>query len=219
MRCCVIALSSCLVLLPAVAALHSTTPRHNDVTTANRLPHNIRQQKQLAAAGTMPEAADDDDHHHPIQPAVRLSDTLGSNRALTTFSSLARQGERTAERLGSGADSTTVLAPLNSAVEGLPRKPWEDAQQLSALGADAYEGEDGKDRADANLRRFVEAHLVPQSPWPAGTKVKTLAGGEVWWEEGGDGKRVIMPDKVEVDKVAIEVGNGQIWILKGVLRY
>jgi hypothetical protein len=28
----------------------------------------------------------------------------------------------------------------------------------------------------------VEAHVVPVSPWKEGERVKTLSGGEVWWE-------------------------------------
>lgn len=206
MRCSVLALSGCLLLLPTVAAALRSS---DDVTT----PQRHRQQKHLA---TMPGTTD-----HPVQLAVRLSDTLGSNRALSTFASFARQNEAAAARLGSsgGGGGTTILAPLNSVVEALPRKPWEDERQMGELGTEAYEGVDGKHRADANLARFVDAHLVTQSPWLAGTKAKTMAGTEVWWEERDDGTRVVMPDKVEVDKVAIEVGNGQIWILKGTLKF
>jgi len=40
------------------------------------------------------------------------------------------------------------------------------------------------------LRRFVEAHVVPVSPWKEGEKVKTLAGGEVWWESK-DGVKMV----------------------------
>lgn len=206
MRRSILALSGCLILLPTIAAVRSSS-RSDDVTTAITPRNSLLRssaQKQLAAAA-MPDTSAD----HPIQHAVRLSDTLGSNRALTSFSSFARQGEAATERLGSSADHTTVLAPLNSAFDALPGKPWENAREVSALGAEVYEGAAGKDRADANLRRFVEAHLVTQSPWPAGTKAKTVAGTEVWWEER-DGKRVVMPDNVEVDKVAIEVGNGQL---------
>lgn len=228
MRRSLIALSGCLILLPTIAALHK-----------NVIQESQQQQQQQLPLIAMPDA------DYPIQPAVRLSDTLGSNRALTMFSSFARRHEATEERLGSGADNTTVLAPLNEAIEALPRKPWEDERDLKALGAQVYEGDEGRDRADRNMRRFVEAHLVMQSPWAEGEKAKTMAGTEVWWEDK-NGKRVIMPDKVEVDRVAIEVGNGQIvsyerafftlcscflffvffwltffsfqWILKGVLK-
>ncbi|OAR02851.1 hypothetical protein LLEC1_04642 [Akanthomyces lecanii] len=214
MRRSVIALSGCLILLPTIAAVRSSPRIANDVTTTAPPQRSTRQPPKKQHLATMPADGD-----HPVQTAVRLSDTLGSNRAVTSFSSFARQHGATEDRLGSDADKTTVLAPLNSAVEALARKPWENEREMGELGTNAYEGDGGKARADANLCRFVEAHLVTQSPWPAGTKAKTMAGREVWWEEREDGKRVVMPDKVEVDKVAIEVGNGQIWLLKGVLKF
>ncbi|KAM0441248.1 hypothetical protein ACHAPT_000555 [Fusarium lateritium] len=152
------------------------------------------------------------------QPSVALADILGTQRSLTSFSSFARMHPSTDERLADLGTNTTVLAPLNSAVDGLPRKPWEQPDEYAALGADAYEGDEGQDRARKNMRRFVEAHLVPASPWDENDKVKTVGGKEVWWVEK-DGKRVVMPDEVEVDRVVGQVGNGELWILKGVLNY
>ncbi|KAI9898933.1 hypothetical protein N3K66_005394 [Trichothecium roseum] len=172
-----------------------------------------------------------------VQPAVRLSDVLPGQRSLSTFSSLARRCAAVDEVLSSSGRNTTVLAPANTAVEALPRKPWEeDPRKLEAEGfaagdgdgggAGAYEGEEGRERADRNMRRFVEAHLVGRAPWGEGEKVKTLDGDgggggarEVWWETRADGKRVVMPDGVEVESVASRVGNGELWILKGVLNY
>ena len=73
----------------------------------------------------------------------------------------------------------------------LPRKPWEDPADYDQLGTEAYEGDDGQERAKRNLQRFVEAHVVPASPWREGDRVKTLAGGEVWWEAGADGGKIV----------------------------
>ena len=81
------------------------------------------------------------------------------------------------------------------------------------MGASAYEGDEGRDRAQRNLRHFVEAHLVTQSPWEG--RAMTVSGGEgnkgreVWWEWRGD-RRVVMPDGVEVEKVASQVANGEV---------
>ncbi|KAI8719715.1 FAS1 domain-containing protein [Fusarium sp. LHS14.1] len=152
------------------------------------------------------------------QPSVALADILGTQRSLTSFSSFARMDPSTDERLSDLGTNSTVLAPLNSAVDALPRKPWEQPGDYAALGADAYEGDKGQDRARENMRRFVEAHLVPESPWGENEKVKTVGGKEVWWVEK-DGKRVVMPDEIEVDNVVGQVGNGELWILKGVLNY
>lgn len=159
-----------------------------------------------------------------VQPAVLLYDILGTQRSLTTFFSLTRMHESTSGPLSDANTNTTVLAPGNVIIDDLPRKPWENPSDYAALGSQAYDGSGGKDRADDNLRKFVEAHLVVgTSPWEAGVKAKTAAGTEVWWEakkdKDGNEKRVIMPDEVQVDRVVSRVGNGEVWILNGVLNY
>lgn len=138
-----------------------------------------------------------------------LSDFLGTQRSLTTFSSLLRQHDSAASLVSSSSSRATLLAPLNSAVEALPRRPWERPNDYDALGTAAYEGNEGKERADKNTRLFVDAHVLPQSPWQSGDRVKTLTGREVWWEEK-DGKRLIMPNKIEVERVANKAGNGEL---------
>ncbi|SPQ18334.1 0de90ca0-af9f-419f-8f3d-f0b7820e5136 [Thermothielavioides terrestris] len=150
---------------------------------------------------------------------VMLSDVMGKDRSINLFAGFVRDVESAARRLDNSSQNTTVLAPLNSAVEKLPRKPWEDPGEYSALGPNAYEGQEGQDRAQRNLRRFVEAHLVPLSPWPAGEKVKPVGGDrEIWWEEK-DGTRLIQPGAIEVASVAGKVTNGQVWIIKSVRNY
>lgn len=122
---------------------------------------------------------------------VILSDVMGRDRSMNIFAGLVRDVETVSRRLDDENQNSTVLAPLNSAMEKLPRKPWEDPEEYDKLGADAYEGDDGWQRAQKNIRRFVEAHVVPQNPWAEGEKVKALgAEGEVWWEEK-DGKKVV----------------------------
>jgi len=107
------------------------------------------------------------------------------------MNSFVRDIESAARRLDDSSSNTTVLAPLNSAVESLPRKPWEDPRDYGALGPNAYEGGDGEERAHRNLRRFVEAHMVPVSPWTAGKKVKPIGDDQdVWWEDK-DGKKLV----------------------------
>lgn len=164
-----------------------------------------------------------DNNDSQVQPAVLLYDILGTQRSLNTFFSLARMHESTSEPLSDANTNTTVLAPGNVVIDDLPRKPWENPSDYAALGEQAYDGSGGKDRADDNLCRFVEAHLVVgTSPWEAGVKAKTAAGTEVWWEankdKDGNEKRVIMPDEVQVDRVASRVANGEVWILNGVLN-
>lgn len=148
-----------------------------------------------------------------------LSDVMGRDRSINIFAAFTRDIESVSNRLDDGAKNSTVLAPLNSAIEKLPRKPWEDPKDYGALGADAYEGDDGQERAQRNLRRFVEAHIVPTSPWKEGEKVKAIGDDrEVWWEEQ-DGKRVVKPGDIEVVSVASTVANGEVWILRSVRNY
>ncbi|KFY78667.1 hypothetical protein V499_02232 [Pseudogymnoascus sp. VKM F-103] len=167
----------------------------------------------------MPPAASDPSASTPPEGgSVILCDVLGRDRSINIFAGFTRDIEAISKRLSDGQQNTTVLAPLNSAITGLPRKPWESNEDYNRLGADAYEGKPGEDRAHANLRQFVEEHIVPESPWPEGAKMKTLGGTEVWWETK-DGKRIVQPGNIEVTSVASKVANGQAWILKGARNY
>ncbi|KAK5698252.1 ER-derived vesicles protein erv46 [Elasticomyces elasticus] len=154
----------------------------------------------------------------PPQGNVILSDVIGNQRQINIFAGFTRDIATVATRLDASVLNTTVLAPMNSAISALPRKPWEDPKDYAELGASAYEGQSGSDRANTNLRRFTEAHVVTASPWKEGEKVKTLAGTELWWENKG-GKAVIQPGEVEVERVVSRVANGEVWMLKGALNY
>lgn len=136
----------------------------------------------------MPPSADNNDPSP--SSSVILSDVISRDRTINAFASFTRSISTISSRLDSSTTNTTVLAPLNSALQSLPRKPWEDPQDYEELGANAYGGSEGEGRAQGNLKRFVEAHVVPESPWKEGEKVKTVGGGEVWWESREGGKIV-----------------------------
>jgi len=127
-----------------------------------------------------------------VQSSVLISDVMGRDRSINVFAGFARDVESISNRFDSSTENSTVLAPLNSAVEKLPGKPWEDSRDYNALGANAYEGQDGQDRAHRNIRRFVEAHIIPMSPWPEKKKTRSLLDGdrEIWWETK-DGTMVV----------------------------
>jgi hypothetical protein len=115
-----------------------------------------------------------------------------------------------------------VLAPSNSALQALPQKPWENKSDYEAHGASAYSGDVGSQRADDNLRQFVERHLVTLGPgnhaWAAGEhgKRKTTAGTDIWYESHGEAK-TIQPGGTKVVKELERSGNGVIWEIEGVL--
>ncbi|CZS95170.1 hypothetical protein WAI453_011225 [Rhynchosporium graminicola] len=150
--------------------------------------------------------------------SVILSDVLGQDRSINIFAGFTRDFAQISQRFEDSRMNTTILAPINSAIMALPRKPWEDPKDYESLGTEAYEGEKGEERAHRNMRRFVEAHVVPTSPWEEGVRFKTLAGGEVWWENK-EGVKMVQPGNIEVSSVVSKVHNGEVWILKGVRNY
>lgn len=152
-----------------------------------------------------------------------LADVIGLDNSISIFSGFTRSIETISKLLADRGENTTVLAPSNSAISKLPRKPWEDPEDQGAGGnvlSEIYQGIKGEDRAHRNLRRFVEAHCVGVSPWEKGQKVKTLEGVEIWWEDGEkEGEMKIMPGSLKVVRVQSEVQNGQLWIVDGVVNY
>ncbi|KAJ4313122.1 hypothetical protein N0V94_007101 [Neodidymelliopsis sp. IMI 364377] len=151
-----------------------------------------------------------------VSTGVIISDVIGKTQDIAIFSGLTRDIDAVSGRLEDAAKNATVLAPDNTVMRNLKRKPWEDPDDYNSFGAAAYEGSSGSDRAHSNLERFVKRHIVPDSPWEEGKKVKTLAGNEVWWEFQ-NGQKKIQPGNIDVKSVADKVANGEIWVLGGSL--
>ncbi|KAL6704737.1 hypothetical protein ACN47E_007658 [Coniothyrium glycines] len=151
-----------------------------------------------------------------VSTGVIISDVIGKTQNIAIFSGLTRDIDEISSRLDTASQNATVLAPDNSVMRNLKKKPWEDPEDYDSFGAQAYEGTSGEDRARKNLERFVTRHIIPESPWEEGKKVKTLAGNEVWWENK-DGEKKIQPAGVKVISIADKVANGEIWVLDGSL--
>ncbi|KAK4691122.1 hypothetical protein P7C71_g5812, partial [Lecanoromycetidae sp. Uapishka_2] len=169
----------------------------------------------------MPGASKDSPSDHTPTAGtdgLSISDVIGKERIIGIFAGFTRDVDSISKRLNDQAQNTTVLAPSNAAMQKLPRKPWEDPKDYDELGANAYEGSSGEDRATRNLRRFSEAHIIPVSPWKEGEKVASMGGGEVWWESK-EGTKVVQPGNIEVSGVVERVSNGEVWVLKGCLNY
>lgn len=116
-----------------------------------------------------------------------ISDVLPKTKGINIFAQLTRDFDPISSRLNDPSKNMTVLAPRNSAIQALPRKPWENPEDYSKFGeAEAYEGQEGQDRAKQNLQRFVEAHLIPASPWKEGEEVETLGGEKLKWVKEGN---------------------------------
>lgn len=184
-------LTNALILLAATSTYALSIPRHSPAQATLHSP-------------TMSSTS------------ITLSDVLPQARQINIFAGLTRDIDTVSSRLDSASTNSTLLAPSNGVLQSLPRKPWEDPDPQ--VSAQMFVGDEGQQRAKRNLERFVAAHVVPAAPWGQGEKVSTLDGGRVWWESRL-GKRWIMPGDVEVDEVLKTVGNGEIWVLKGVLNY
>ena len=55
---------------------------------------------------------------------LSISDVIGKERIINIFAGFTRDIDSISKRLNDGSQNTTVLAPLNSALQKLPRKPY-----------------------------------------------------------------------------------------------
>lgn len=166
---------------------------HVSATSSQLIVPYIFGKDTLAPRGQAPimsEPSGPTSSQPPPSGDVIISDVIGKDTGINIFAGFTRDIEEVSKRLEDHKRNTTVLAPLNSELQKLPRKPWEDPKDYGKMGTNAYVGEDGVDRAHENLKRFVEAHLVPSSPWEEGQRVRNLAGGEMWWEQK-DGQKIV----------------------------
>ncbi|KAF3920872.1 hypothetical protein ABW21_db0205027 [Orbilia brochopaga] len=146
-----------------------------------------------------------------------VSDKLSVKRDVSIFADIVRGVSSVIERLEDKNLNTTVLAPLNSAMAQLPRKPWEDPDPDNNVQG-AFSGLSGEKRAAANLERFAKAHMIPVSPFNENEKVQTLEGETIWWAME-DGVAKIFPGGIEVKEIMVSVPNGQVWTLTKVVNY
>ncbi|KAI1001665.1 hypothetical protein K3495_g6536 [Podosphaera aphanis] len=160
---------------------------------------------------------------HPSSPLttsvsdnLHLSDILSSSPSINVFAGFIRHFSTINQRVENSALNTTILAPINNVVMSLPQKPWETVHEYNTLGKKAYEGTLGRDRAQKNIRNFVEAHILPLRPWREGEKARNLAGNEYWWEVK-NGIKMIQPGNIKVIDDSRRVRNGDLWIIDSVI--
>lgn len=126
----------------------------------------------------------------PMSSERIIADLLPRNNQIQIFSSLLRDVDSAWAQLSDPSQYSIILAPSNAALHALPNKPWESDSDEQTYGEQAYEGEAGMQRAQGNLKSFVEMHILSAKEWKEGQKIKTMSGLEVWWESQG-GKRVV----------------------------
>lgn len=70
----------------------------------------------------VPPSKDDDDSSGGSD-SLSISDVIGKERVINIFAGFTRDIDSISKRLNDNSQNTTVLAPLNSALQKLPRKP------------------------------------------------------------------------------------------------
>lgn len=176
--------SSSLSTQPSLGYILESQESHNNNNNNNKIPspQNIIMPPNVGGGDN-----DNNNNGDNKNSNLIVSDLLVKTPKINVFASLTRDFHPVLNRLNDQSKNTTVLAPLNSAINALPRKPWEDPEDYRRYGeAEAYGGQDGQERAKRNLQRFVEAHLVPVSPWNQDEEVETVGGGKVRWIKEGD---------------------------------
>jgi len=151
-----------------------------------------------------------------ITQHLSLADLLGRNQRNQIFSGLIRDVDSVSQRLADESEPSIVLTPDNAAMSKMPRKPWESQDDYNALGAEAYSGEVGEMRAEGNLKRFVENHIIPIKTWKEGEKIQTVSGKTLWFEKQGD-NLTIQPEGSKVIEVLDKAVNGEVWLIDSVI--
>lgn len=185
--------------------------------------------------GSSKDAPSDDTPSTGVD-GLSISDVIGKERIISIFAGFTRDIDSISKRLNDQGQNTTVLAPSNAALQKLPRKPWEDLKDYSELGANAYDGQSGEDRATRNMRRFSEAHIIRcllgrkvkrSSRWAEGRFGGRAKTGSKWYVftiamiramRDADHAQV-QPGNIEVSSIANKVSNGEVWVLRGSLNY
>jgi uncharacterized surface protein with fasciclin (FAS1) repeats len=110
--------------------------------------------------------------------------------------------------------------PRNSALQVLPRKPWEDASDeplIAHLGSKgSLWSKEAEDKARKNIEHFVSGHIVPQYPIQEGRELPALGGSTVSYNIKG-GEKYVRPGNIKVLGER-EAANGAIWVLDGVIE-
>ena len=113
-----------------------------------------------------------------------------------------------------------MLVPRNSALQTLPRKPWEDKNDKDGLRRDGKEDlvwdKEVEDKARKNVEDFVAGHVITRYPIEEAKKLDTLSGTQVEYRvKGGD--KYVYPGEIKVLGER-EAANGAIWVLDGVIE-
>ena len=118
--------------------------------------------------------------------------------------------------------NSTLLAPRNSALQSLHRRPWEDededeGSQVIRHGSKGdLSSQEIEDKARQNVEQFVAGHVITNSPIQPDIELETLRGTKISYTIKS-GEKFIQPGNIKVLGER-EAANGAIWVLDGVIE-
>ena len=66
-------------------------------------------------------------------------------------------------------------------------------------------------KASPDIRPYLHHHVVKETGFESGKRVKTMSGNRIWWiETEDDNHRYVMPQGVKVTRVYV-TDNGELW--------
>ncbi|BGP14712.1 hypothetical protein JCM10213_002759 [Rhodosporidiobolus nylandii] len=161
-----------------------------------------------------------DDHFVPSSSSPTLADLLTRSKTARMFYGYSRDSAAVSTLLLDSTGSVTVLAPTDSAITALARKPHQGPPPRNADGGEVRASVEDERAAAEYLERWCKAHIVlervqlEEDGWEE-REYATMAGTMVRFARSADGKgRTLLPGDVEV--VGEETAsNGKVLYLQG----
>ncbi|GAA6014193.1 hypothetical protein JCM10207_006128 [Rhodosporidiobolus poonsookiae] len=148
-----------------------------------------------------------------------LADVLTRSRQARIMFDYLRDSAQVSTVLVDPSGSSTVLAPVDSAILALARKPHEGPESFDE--PDIRSNEEERRRAEY-LEQWVKAHLVLEKVdleadgWD-GKEYTTMAGSTVRFATSDADGRKVLPGDVEVVGEE-QASNGKVLYLRGTLK-
>ena len=116
-----LSLLSLLLVPSALAEIVIPNPLQDSLAKLD----SIRQQSPIMNIPNiiMPPSKDKEGSSSDAVDGLSISDVIGKERVINIFAGFTRDIESISKRLDDNSQNATVLAPLNSALQKLPRKP------------------------------------------------------------------------------------------------
>ncbi|GAA5996132.1 hypothetical protein JCM5350_000498 [Sporobolomyces pararoseus] len=157
-------------------------------------------------------------------PLLSLTDLLTRSKNSRIFYDYLRDSSSVSTRLANPLESTTILAPVNSAIIALERRPHQGPPEPAGGYVQGYAGsrQDEQERADY-LEKWIKRHLIAGKVdlEEESKEYESLLGGDkvsfARKDQEGQAGYKVMPGDVQVVEIE-QASNGVIFYLQGTLN-